>query len=240
MAASRESEDEEMNLNELYLPRKGRSSEVGDLHQLLPAKGKLVLCDIRGPGVIGQICATHWNHGEDGPILASRGVVIRCYQPMVYDAEDNIVQWNGSASSIMRLFTLRLEPGPGRHLLAVQAAVSNNVPIRLESEAPGAMAAVLESDGGLIVTDGLGKVSEEAAPNRHDPATVGGWDNATVYPSDSYGDAAWFWLHSRGFRKFPGHMQRIWGKERLGSNRTVFFRKEFLLRQDDQSRGGTP
>ena len=44
-----------MDLNELYLPRKGRSSAAGDLHKSLPAKGKLVLCELRNPGVIGQI-----------------------------------------------------------------------------------------------------------------------------------------------------------------------------------------
>ena len=160
--------------------------------------------------------------GGDVPI----GVVADPYQSPEFESVDNVVHWEDSASSIMRLFTVRLEPGSGRHLLAVDARVSSDLPIRLESQAPGGMVGVLESASGAVVTDGAWKISEKNPEGWTLPsASDESWEYATVYPGESYGDASWFWLHPDGFRKFPAQMQRIWGKDRLCGDQTVRFRR---------------
>lgn len=48
----------------LYVPQEGKSSGVTELHKVLPAGKKLLLGDITGPGVIGHIYITHWNHSD--------------------------------------------------------------------------------------------------------------------------------------------------------------------------------
>ena len=157
-------------------------------------------------------------------------VVSDPYCSAVYEPKDNIVCWNDSSSSIMRLFTLRLEPGPGKHLLAVEARNSNDVPIALESQSPGGMAGILDCNSKLEVTDGTWRVSGKTVEKWQDPATSDAdWDYASVYPNESYGDAAWFWLYPRGFRKYPGYFSRIWGKERQGAKSVLYFRKQFFI-----------
>ena len=166
----------------------------------------------------------------DSTVDTPIGIVTDPYQSPVYESEDNIIQWNDSASSVMRLFTLRLEPGSGKHLLAVESSVSANTPIRLESQAPGGMVGILEFDGGCHITDGSWQMMEKMGENWNKPAISDeSWKSVTVYPNDSYGDATWFWLHPRGMRKFPGYTHRIWGDNRLCGDRTLRFRKTFTI-----------
>jgi tetratricopeptide (TPR) repeat protein len=164
------------------------------------------------------------------PPGAAIPIIVNPYSSTVFDTEENIVQWNDSSSSIMRLFTLRLEPGAGEHLLAVAATVSNDIPIRLESQMPGGMICVLDNGVRKLITDGTWRVSDNPGVNWQQPSTSDEtWDEATVYPNEQYGDTAWFWLYPGGFRKFPGYFTRIWGKTLLGANRSLCFRKKFYI-----------
>jgi tetratricopeptide (TPR) repeat protein len=148
----------------------------------------------------------------------------------VYDKEDNFVQWNDSSSSAMRLFTIRLEPGSGKHLFAVEAMVSNKIPIRLESQSPGGMIGVVECKNKNYVTDGSWHTCENPVNGWQTPeVSDDDWECASVYPNEEYGDASWFWLHPAGFRKFSGFLTRIWSKERRGKNCSVYFRKIIVV-----------
>ncbi|MHB0934999.1 MAG: DUF2961 domain-containing protein [Armatimonadota bacterium] len=67
-----------MHHQALYVPEQGTSAAASDLHKTTPARGRLLLADLTGPGVIGHIALTHMNNGEDKRFLAMRGVIIRC------------------------------------------------------------------------------------------------------------------------------------------------------------------
>ena len=67
-----------MNHQALYVPAQGASAAASDLHKTIPARGRLLLADLIGLGVIGHIALTHMNHGEDKGFLAMLGVIIRC------------------------------------------------------------------------------------------------------------------------------------------------------------------
>ncbi|MEI6070234.1 MAG: DUF2961 domain-containing protein [Verrucomicrobiae bacterium] len=157
-------------------------------------------------------------------------IVLNPYASCTYRQEENRIRWEDSSSSIMRLITLRLEPGVGEHLLAVEARLSNELPLALESQMPGGMVAVLDDGAAISMADGTWRVSKRHVENWHQPATSdGSWEYATVHANESYGDSAWFWLWPRGFRKCPGGIARIWTQERDESKRTLYFRRTIKL-----------
>ena len=158
-------------------------------------------------------------------------VVSDPYSSTVYTKEENHIRWDDSSSSVMRLFSLRLEPGPGKHVIAVEARLSNKIPLILESQMPGGLIAVLD-DGGCetIMADGTWLVTWQKYAGWQEPVTTdAGWKTATVYANESYGDSAWFWMSSSGFRRFPGDLVRIWGENRNDLECTLYFRKTFSL-----------
>ncbi|MHB0934998.1 MAG: hypothetical protein ACYDCO_05655 [Armatimonadota bacterium] len=158
-------------------------------------------------------------------------VVSDPFASTVYRETVNTIRWHDTSSSAMRLFTLRLEPGLGEHLLAIEAECSNDRPLMLESQMPGGLVAVLEDGCGLTLADGTWRVSRQPGHAWQEPATPDiAWDAATVYANDNYGDAAWFWLHPCGFRRFPGALTRIWDKVRDGARNALHLRKRFTVR----------
>jgi len=157
-------------------------------------------------------------------------IVLNPYSSTTYDSDENLVKWSNSSSSVMRLFTLRIEPGCGSHVLAVKADVSNETPIRLESQSPGFFAGVISLASGLVVSDGTWLASDMPFEGWFDsthPHSL--WKYAFSYDNDDFPDASWFWLNPAGFRKFPGYFSRLWFGERLNGNRSVYFRKDFII-----------
>jgi hypothetical protein len=226
-------------------PKSDAAPDAGDQLWLLAKPGRLLLTLVSQSGWTAHLdgeeipldpllfkgsppwaAEVHYRYGRDH--------VYRSDAPGVLPGEDraeNRVQWEGSPSSIMRMFTLRLEPGSGEHVLAVEARSSNTVPIRLESpEAPAFMACVLHVAGPDVVSDETWRVASQVAAGGAQTSTPDqAWESAAVHPNEEFGDAAWFWLHPAGFRKFPGYFGRVWGRTRPAADQLVYFQKTFLI-----------
>lgn len=148
------------------------------------------------------------------------------------------VLWNDKSSIIMRLPTIRLEPGFGEHILAVKAMTKKDAPIM--SPKLGYLFAAIDIVGPDIVTDNSWKLSHieterwiEKIFNDHE------WRASTVYPTDEYPDSTWIWLWPRTFRNFPAHVERIWDENvKMNANKefkqTLFFRKQFSITYSSQ------
>ncbi|MCX6999989.1 MAG: DUF2961 domain-containing protein [Candidatus Sumerlaeota bacterium] len=143
------------------------------------------------------------------------------------------VLWNDRSSIIMRLPTIRLEPGSGEHTLAVKAMTKNDAPI--VSPKLGYLFAAIDIVGPDIVTDNSWKLSHvEIEGWKTGVFNDNDWRQATVYKLDEYPDSTWTWLWPRTFRNFPAQVERIWDENlKMNANKefkqTLFFRKKISI-----------
>ena len=140
------------------------------------------------------------------------------------------VEWDDSSSSVMRLPTMRVEPGTGEHLLAVEARTLTDIPIRQTKL--GNMVCVIDVPGPDVVSDTTWKMTKNASGNWQSPSiSAESWADAVEHPNSRYQDAAWLWLYPKGFRKFPGYFKRIWAEDIVAANETIYFRKSFSIKE---------
>jgi len=143
------------------------------------------------------------------------------------------VLWNDKSSIIMRLPTIRLEPGSGEHILAVKAMTKKDAPIF--SPKLGYLFAVIDIVGPDIVTDNSWKLSAvETEGWGNEVFKDNEWTTSTVYKLDEYPDSTWTWLWPRTFRNFPAHVERIWDENvKMNANKefkqTLYFRKKIRI-----------
>lgn len=138
------------------------------------------------------------------------------------------VAWDSPGSAIMRLPTVRLSPGVGPHTIAVKASAAQAEPIF--TARVGYFFATLDVAGPDVVTDASWKISADESTGWERPSfDDSGWAPATAHPLSAFGDGAWTWLWPRGFRNFPGTMQRIWSAALFREDKA--FRETLLLRK---------
>jgi tetratricopeptide (TPR) repeat protein len=143
------------------------------------------------------------------------------------------VHWDDRSSIVMRLLTIRLEPGSGEHTLAVEAMTKKDAPIL--SPKLGYLFAAIDIVGPDIVTDDSWKLSSvETEGWKNEGFNDNEWSQATVYKLDEYPDSTWTWLWLRTFRNFPVRAERLWDENlKMNANKefkqTLFFRKTISI-----------
>lgn len=138
------------------------------------------------------------------------------------------VAWDSPSSAIMRLPAVRLSPGVGPHTIALVASAAQAEPIF--TPRVGYFFATLDVAGPDVVTDASWRISpDEIAGWESRSFDDSGWPPATAHPLSAFGDGAWTWLWPRGFRNFPGTMQRIWSSAIVREDKA--FRESLLLRK---------
>jgi len=143
------------------------------------------------------------------------------------------VLWNDKSSIIMRLPTIRLEPGSGEHILAVKAMTKNDAPIK--SPKLGYLFSAIDIVGPDIVTNNSWKRSNiETAGWEAKEFNDDEWRQAVVYKLDEYPDSTWSWLWARTFRNFPAQVEHIWDENvKMNANKefkdTLYFRKKIIV-----------
>lgn len=98
----------------------------------------------------------------------------------------------------------------------------------------GYLFGAIDLAGPDIVTDASWKMSEAAGEGWQEPGFDDAkWSVATAHPLSAFGDGSWTWLWPRGFRIFPGRMERIWNAsifpEEKGYQETLYFRRDFRV-----------
>lgn len=134
------------------------------------------------------------------------------------------VMWHDMSSIIMRLPTLRIEPGTGEHMIEIQARTLSQKPIN--SPKRGYFFANLDIAGPDIVTDTTWQVATSFNDSE--------WIDATVHPLFLYQDSSWTWLWPRTFRNYPARVDRIWDQNYIMHlnkefKDTLYFRKQFKI-----------
>lgn len=200
------------------------------------ARDKLWLFKKSGRALLTLITPSGWEAFLDGNEVSLSAEVLRSKPDWAerehyrYGRVVSEVKWNDNSSSIMRLPTVRVEPGTGRHVLAVAAHTRTGTPI--QQTKLGNLVCVIDVPGPDVVSNGSWKMTKDAPGNWQRPSfSAESWGKAVEHPNSRYQDAAWLWLYPKGFRKFPGYFERIWEKDIVAANETIYFRKTFEIQK---------
>jgi hypothetical protein len=143
------------------------------------------------------------------------------------------VMWNDIGSIIMRLPTLRLEPGSGEHQIAIKASTLSQKPIN--SPKRGYFFATIDIIGPDIVTDTTWKLSAQVIDGwQTKEFNVQDWTQAISHSLFLYQDSSWTWLWPKTFRNYPARVDRIWDENYIMHlnkefKDTLYFRTQFNI-----------
>jgi hypothetical protein len=141
--------------------------------------------------------------------------------------------WDDISSVIMRLPTLRLEPGSGEHHIAIKASTLSQKPIN--SPKRGYFFATIDIAGPDMVTDTTWKLSSQEVDGwQTKEFNDSEWVTATVHSLFLYQDSSWTWLWPRTFRNYPARTERIWDQNYIMHlnkefKETLYFRRQFKI-----------
>ena len=231
--------EEESKLNEALAVYKKVINVYPHSDAAQDAKDKLWLFDKPGRMLLKMITPSGWDAYLDGNEIHLDDSI---FQNIPSWGVDKIyrftwgpykVHWDDKSSIIMRLPTIRLEPGQGEHIIAVKALTNRDTPIY--SPKLGYLCAAIDIPGPDIVTDKSWILSNtETEGWINNKFNDSDWKPATVYNLEKYPDSTLAWLWPRMFRNYPTHAERIWDENvKMNANKdfqpVLYFRKRINI-----------